>query len=93
MKAGRKNVLITGAYGRIGSAVMQRLTGRFEHSDPHDGENGSAATLEQVAEYTCPMHSDIMRREPGHCPRCGTPLVPRGGCHRMEASMLAMTST
>ena len=29
------------------------------------------------AEYTCPMHPEIVRHEPGSCPICGMDLVPR----------------
>jgi len=29
------------------------------------------------AEYTCPMHPEIVRNEPGSCPICGMDLVPR----------------
>jgi nucleoside-diphosphate-sugar epimerase/uncharacterized membrane protein len=28
--------------------------------------------------YTCPMHPEIVRSEPGSCPKCGMTLVPRG---------------
>ena len=28
--------------------------------------------------YTCPMHPDIVRNTPGHCPKCGMQLVPEG---------------
>jgi Cu+-exporting ATPase len=28
-------------------------------------------------EYTCPMHPQIVRSEPGHCPICGMALEPR----------------
>jgi Cu+-exporting ATPase len=28
-------------------------------------------------EYTCPMHPEIVRREPGNCPICGMALEPR----------------
>ena len=27
--------------------------------------------------YQCPMHSDVVRNEPGVCPKCGMTLVPR----------------
>src|ERR1700736_5822393 len=26
--------------------------------------------------YTCPMHPEVVRAEPGQCPKCGTTLVP-----------------
>jgi hypothetical protein len=27
--------------------------------------------------YVCPMHPEVVSSEPGRCPRCGMPLVPR----------------
>src|SRR5205085_10490695 len=26
--------------------------------------------------YTCPMHPEVVRTEPGQCPKCGMTLVP-----------------
>ena len=26
--------------------------------------------------YTCPMHPEIVKDEPGNCPKCGMNLVP-----------------
>ena len=26
--------------------------------------------------YTCPMHPEVVSREPGHCPKCGMKLLP-----------------
>jgi hypothetical protein len=34
-------------------------------------EDGSGAT------YVCPMHPEIVRKEPGNCPICGMKLVPK----------------
>jgi uncharacterized membrane protein len=31
----------------------------------------------QAAEYTCPMHPEVVRTGPGNCPKCGMTLVPR----------------
>lgn len=42
---------------------------------------GHAATIAPVAEfriYTCPMHPQIRRNEPGNCPICGMALEPEG---------------
>jgi Cu+-exporting ATPase len=35
------------------------------------------ATVAQAAEYTCPMHPEIVRDSPGACPICGMALEPR----------------
>jgi len=45
-----------------------------EHTD-HTGHGEHAG---HAVEYTCPMHSEIVRSEPGSCPKCGMTLVPRG---------------
>ena len=29
------------------------------------------------AEYTCPMHPDVISDKPGDCPKCGMPLVEK----------------
>lgn len=31
----------------------------------------------KATEYTCPMHPEIIRNEPGSCPICGMDLVPK----------------
>src|SRR5438094_9667391 len=31
---------------------------------------------EHAQRYTCPMHPEIVRTEPGQCPKCGMTLVP-----------------
>jgi hypothetical protein len=45
---------------------------------------GAAAPMEMATEtaaeavlYTCPMHPEIVRSEPGTCPICGMALVPK----------------
>jgi Cu+-exporting ATPase len=35
--------------------------------------------------YTCPMHPEIVRDAPGHCPICGMALVPIAGTGAAEA--------
>jgi Cu+-exporting ATPase len=34
-------------------------------------------TAAKVGEYTCPMHPEIVRSEPGNCPICGMALELR----------------
>ncbi len=26
--------------------------------------------------YSCPMHPEVVREQPGHCPQCGMKLLP-----------------
>ena len=35
-------------------------------------------TLPKGTKYTCPMHPEIVRDEPGDCPKCGMALEPMG---------------
>ena len=37
----------------------------------------SPPQLDTQTEWTCPMHPEIVRREPGNCPICGMALEPR----------------
>ena len=37
----------------------------------------SPPTDAQAAYYTCPMHPEVVRHEPGACPICGMALEPR----------------
>jgi hypothetical protein len=31
-----------------------------------------------AAQYTCPMHPEVVSDQPGNCPKCGMKLVPKG---------------
>ncbi len=35
------------------------------------------SVLQVRIKYTCPMHPEVVRDEPGSCPKCGMDLVPR----------------
>ena len=40
----------------------------------------TAATVvdsEKAAQYTCPMHPDVVQDKPGACPKCGMNLVEK----------------
>ena len=49
-------------------------------ADPYFYASGNAETTEQKAQpgtqWTCPMHPEIVRDEPGSCPICGMALEP-----------------
>lgn len=44
--------------------------------DGSPGEEG-AESAGRAGRYTCPMHPEIVRDEPGSCPKCGMALEPR----------------
>ncbi len=41
-----------------------------------DGPGGATFFKKSSQQYTCPMHPEIIRDEPGACPICGMELVP-----------------
>jgi Cu+-exporting ATPase len=41
-------------------------------------KQGQAKPLPQGTLYTCPMHPEIVKEGPGHCPNCGMALEPMG---------------
>jgi Cu+-exporting ATPase len=48
-----------------------------DEAHAHHGAN--ATTGSAHARYTCPMHPEVVRDEPGSCPICGMALVPIAG--------------
>lgn len=49
-----------------------------EQSDvPAAHDHQSATNAESPSVYTCPMHPEIIRNEPGSCPICGMDLVEK----------------
>ena len=48
------------------------------YADPakYRGSNETGATVGKGTIYTCPMHPQIRRTEPGNCPICGMALEP-----------------
>ncbi|HEC32359.1 MAG TPA: YHS domain-containing protein, partial [Deltaproteobacteria bacterium] len=46
------------------------------HEDEHEHHHGKDEHV-AAAEYTCPMHPEIVQNSPGTCPKCGMALEPR----------------
>ena len=67
----------------------------FGGGDPaHDhaatGADPSATANSAAATYTCSMHPQIIRDEPGDCPICGMDLIPMGAASD-DPTVLEMT--
>jgi P-type Cu+ transporter len=45
--------------------------------EQHEGEPKPPAVSSQGTRWTCPMHPEIVRDEPGSCPLCGMALEPK----------------
>jgi Cu+-exporting ATPase len=43
------------------------------------------------AQYTCPMHPEIVQDGPGSCPKCGMALVPMAGARDDDSELRDMT--
>jgi len=58
---------------------------------PATAPDALAGTAAGEIEYYCPMHPNVVRGEPGLCPRCGMPLVKRkrGEAVKLPADVLA----
>ncbi|XGA81360.1 hypothetical protein OR573_06945 [Halomonas sp. CH40] len=48
-----------------------------DYHDHGDGNEHDHSQENTGTEYTCPMHPEIVRYEPGSCPKCGMDLVVR----------------
>ena len=71
--------VVAGGPGRCpkcGMPLELRTATVADHAG-HAG-HGAMASTGQATEYTCPMHPEVMRSEPGNCLKCGMTLVPRG---------------
>ena len=48
-----------------------------QHGD-HTDHSAHGTDAKEPARFTCPMHPEVIRDEPGSCPKCGMHLVPVG---------------
>lgn len=55
-----------------GEGPAHTMAARHDPSDHVVAE----ASAETAAQYTCPMHPEVISDEPGACPKCGMTLVP-----------------
>ena len=48
-------------------------------------------TAKPAAQYTCPMHPEIVQIGPGSCPKCGMALVPMAGAEEDDSELRDLT--
>ena len=39
--------------------------------------NAAIPSANQMAQYTCPMHPEVVKDAPGDCPKCGMKLIEK----------------
>jgi len=51
----------------------------------------AAKAAPKGAQYTCPMHPEVVQDGPGSCPKCGMALVPMEGAQEDDSELRDMT--
>jgi P-type Cu+ transporter len=57
------------------------------NADPGKFLSGKKQAMPLDAQYTCPMHPEIVQVGPGSCPKCGMALVPMEGAVEDDAEL------
>jgi Cu+-exporting ATPase len=60
------------------------------HPRAEPGASKPAARAPAGARYVCPMHPEVVRDRPDHCPECGMALEPIGGAPEPHPELRAM---
>jgi len=61
---------------RTGGPAMLRMMNEPAAAPVHEHPGPETrAPAARTLNYTCPMHPEVRQPEPGHCPKCGMPLV------------------
>ena len=58
--------------GRSAPPLNPPITGEHDRSTVEASSPAPSGTI-----YTCPMHPEVIRGEPGNCPKCGMRLVEK----------------
>jgi hypothetical protein len=66
---------------RARSAKLPQMTGLASDFEANQKQPAASEPARSQGEasviYTCPMHPEVERSEPGTCPKCGMKLVPK----------------
>jgi len=59
-----------------GGQAMLRMMSEAAGAPVHEHQGlATGAPEARALDYTCPMHPEVRQAEPGHCPKCGMPLM------------------
>lgn len=62
-------------YSQAGSCPVCKMD--LKQVEMPAGHDHKSMEKDSIAEYTCPMHPEIVRSEPGSCPICKMDLVKK----------------
>ncbi|MBB4079402.1 Cu(I)/Ag(I) efflux system membrane fusion protein [Lewinella aquimaris] len=67
------------------------LFGNSDKTPIDDTEHDHSLESDDETTWTCSMHPQIQRDEPGDCPICGMDLIPMGSASSSDPTVLTMT--
>jgi len=78
--------------GKTYHFCSQRCVHAFK-ADPQKflGTKKAPEAAKPGAQYTCPMHPEIVQVGPGSCPKCGMALVPMDGAEEDDSELRDLT--
>mgnify|MGYP003461354158 FL=1 len=67
--------------------VAQSVGGDAAHTHHAHHAPAAATPAPAGAQYTCPMHPEVLKDAPGDCPICGMALVPIGVAEQDDSEL------
>lgn len=86
MNRNNKNIFVV-----IGAVVLGLLLGWLFFGGSSSSSETAHEHVEVAGEWTCSMHPDIRRSEPGDCPICGMELIPIGEGGDLDSDIYQMS--
>jgi len=65
----------------------ERYVGHAAHAHHNHHAPAAEKPAPAGAQYTCPMHPEVLKDAPGDCPICGMALVPVGAAEEDNAEL------
>jgi len=64
-------------YAKSSAPISSPISSLIQDPHPVSSPATPAEPADNSAEYTCPMHPEVLQKGPGACPKCGMALEPR----------------